>query len=281
MDSTLQQDFQLCLPMKPTSPREIHREIMNLNMRKAPGFDLILVHAEILRMLTKKAVVFLIYTINGVLRLGYFPRIWKVSQIMMIHKPGKPPNEVTSYRPRSLLPIMSKICEKIILRRLEKVMNIGVIPNHQFGFRKKYSTLEQVHRVCDTVRQTLERKEYCSGAFLDIQQAFDRVWHKGLLCKVKTLLPHSFFPLLKSYLSEKKFQVKMKNSCSTLYECRAGILQGSVLGSVLYCIYTADLPVTPGVVTATYADETALLSTSKDRTTASTNLQVQLNKTEA
>jgi hypothetical protein len=82
---------------------------------------------------------------NAVLLKGYFPAQLKVTQIILILKPGKP-NELTSYRPISLLPILSKVFEKILLKRLlPMVENNRLIPSHQFGFRQKHSTTEQTH----------------------------------------------------------------------------------------------------------------------------------------
>jgi hypothetical protein len=106
---------------------------------------------------------------------GYFPAQWKVAQIILILKPGNPPNELTSYRPVSLLPIVSKVFENIILKRLlPLVENNSLIPNHQFGFRKRHSTIEQTHRTVQRINEALENKQYCSAAFLDISQAFDK-----------------------------------------------------------------------------------------------------------
>ncbi|CAH2218448.1 jg8322 [Pararge aegeria aegeria] len=79
------------------------------------------------------------------------------------------------------------------------------------------SNVEQGHRVAHKIRETLERKEYCSAVFLDIQQAFDRVWHEGLLYKLKTLLPNSLYMILKSYLSQRKYQVKFEDELSNIY----------------------------------------------------------------
>jgi hypothetical protein len=56
--------------------------------------------------------------LNAVLLKGYFPAQWKVAQIILILKPGKPPNELTSYQPISLLPTVSKVLEKLLLKRL-------------------------------------------------------------------------------------------------------------------------------------------------------------------
>lgn len=200
----------------------------------------------------------------------------------MIHKDGKPPHACSSYRPISLTPVLSKLWERIFLKRLsEAMMQNEIIPNHQFGFRKAHSTVEQVHRVYHSVRQCLEHKKYCSAAFLDVQQAFDRVWHKGLLCKIKENLPHSVYHILESYLFDRLFQVKHGEARSSLYPIKAGVPQGSVLGPVLYNIYTADLPTNDDVTVATYADDIAYLAADSDPIAASDKLQRVLDYTSA
>lgn len=280
VDSILNQDIQLCLPIKPTSPREIAREVKLLNPKKAPGFDLIT--PRILKELPRKCITFLACLFNATYRVGYFPNLWKVSEIVMIHKDGKPPHESSSYRPISLTPVLSKLWERIFLKRLSEVINEHeVIPGHQFGFRKAHSTTEQVHRVYHTIRQCFENKKYCSAAFLDVQQAFDRVWHKGLLSKIKEKLPHSVFHILKSYLSNRLFQVKQGDARSSLFPINAGVPQGSVLGPILYNIYTSDLPTLDDVTVATYADDIAFLAVDDDPTTASEKLQRLLDATTA
>ena len=70
------------------------------------------------------------------LRLGYYPIQWKLAQVIMVAKPGKPPTETYSYRPISLLPIMSKLFERLLLKRTEEAAPLNeLIPDHQFGFR--------------------------------------------------------------------------------------------------------------------------------------------------
>ena len=109
----------------------------------------------------------------------------------MIVKPGKHPNNITSYCPTSLLPILSKILEVMLLQRLTPVIGeIKLIPSHQFGFRKENRTIEQAHRLVYTINNDLESKRYCSAAFIDTSQAFDKAWHTGLLYKLKRALPH-------------------------------------------------------------------------------------------
>jgi hypothetical protein len=132
------------------------------------------------------------------MQTGYFPAQWKVSQIITILKPGKPADEVTSYRPISLLPILSKLFEKLFLTRLQLLLHEQrTIPDHQFGFRQKHATIEQVHRVTNAITEALENYKYCTAAFLDISQAFDKVWHGELICKLRPLFPASTHKLLR------------------------------------------------------------------------------------
>jgi len=122
--------------------------------------------------------------------------------LIMIAKPGKDPTEVTSYRPISLLPLLSRILEKLLLQRLKPLLTSQqLIPDHQFGFRPRHGTTEQAHRLVHKIREDFQHKRYCTATFIDISQAFDKVWHPGLLYKLKRTLPHPLYSILKSYLT--------------------------------------------------------------------------------
>lgn len=268
---------QMSLPIKLFTPSEVKSVIMKeLNPNKSPGYDLIT--GKILKELSRKGFVLLTIICNAILRLEYFPFQWKIANIIVIHKPGKPSHLVSSYRPISLLPTTSKVFEKLLLKRLHPLIQENdILPNHQFGFRQNHSTIEQVHRVVNVIKQSLEGGKYCSAAFLDIQQAFDKVWHAGLLFKIKSLLPHGYYNILKSYLEQRYFQIKFQGVYSSFYEIHSGVPQGSVLAPILYTIYTADLPVSPDVTLATFADDTALLVSHENPDTASRLLQSSLD----
>jgi hypothetical protein len=108
----------------------------------------------------------------------------------MITKVGKPLEEASSYRPISLLPMMSKVFEKTVLKRLRPILEENrILPDHQFGFRQKHSTTEQVHRITEIVRGTLEKRQYCSAAFLDITQAFDKLGTEAFCSKSERSFP--------------------------------------------------------------------------------------------
>jgi hypothetical protein len=184
----------------PISPKEVERTIrQQISPKRAPGYDLIT--GQILKKLPRKAIIKITHILNATFRMIYIPRISKIAEVLTILKPGKPPNKVDSYRPIALLPIMSKPFEKLLLIRLKSVITKKkLIPNHQFGFRKQHSTLEQVHRIIEAIEQAIEEKKICTTVFLDVSQAFDRVWHKGLEYKLRSLLPKQYSNILTSYI---------------------------------------------------------------------------------
>lgn len=256
--------------------KEIKLEIkMSTGLRKAPGFDLIT--GRILREIPRQALVKLTNLINASFRLKYVPQMWKVAEVVMIPKPGKPPHEITSYRPISLLPSMSKLFERLLLKRLKPIIeNKKLIPDHQFGFRNKHSTIDQVHRITNVIEQALEEKKVCSAIFLDVSQAFDKVWHEGLNYKLKLLLPAQYAKILKSYITERFFRIKQEDAYSDLKKIQAGVPQGSVLGPILYLLYTSDLPSFEQNIVATFADDTAILSVSDNNIESSKKLQIAI-----
>jgi hypothetical protein len=83
------------------------------------------------------------------------------------------------------------------------------------------------------INEALEHKAYCSAAFLDISQVFDKVWHIGLLYKLRESLPINYFLLLQSFLQNRHFCVRFGSAQHPLSPIHAGVSQGSVLGPFL------------------------------------------------
>lgn len=275
----LSEPFQLSLPPTPFQKEEIHRTIQKLPANKAPGFDLIT--AKVLQELPPNGFKFLQFLFNAVLRVAYFPIQWKFATIIMFVKPGKPAHEVMSYRPISLLPVLGKVLERLLLPRILNFCALSkIIPDHQFGFRQNHSTIQQLHRVVDFIADSLEKRMFTVGVFLDISSAFDRVWHDGVLVKLKNVLPDTYYRLIRSFLKDRHFKVRQGDTLSSLHSTNAGVPQGAILSPLLYTIYTADMPNQNDVLLATYADDTAILSRSKSLAEAIRRAQAQLQSME-
>jgi hypothetical protein len=269
---------RLTMP-QPLKASDLRHVIHKLSPTKAPGPDLIT--AQMIQELPPSGSKILLKLYNAILRMEYWPTKFKQARVIMILKPGKPPTDVSSYRPISLLSIISKILEKLLLRRLlSDPYSQDWIPPHQFGFRKAHTTIQQCHRLTTLLNKTLEDRQYCSAVFLDISQAFDKVWHQGLLLKIQQTLPPTYFNILKSYLQSRQLVVTYNSSTSKPVHMHSGVPQGSVLGPFLYTIYTADIPQSPFTTLGTFADDTAILSNHPNPITASAHLQTHLQSIE-
>jgi hypothetical protein len=203
--------------IKKITTKEVQIEINQLNLCKAPGIDR--TTPKMITELLRKAVLLITFIINAIFRTKYWPKQLKTAEIILIHKTGKDPTKVEFYGPISLLPIIAKLLEKLLIQGINNDPNtVEWIPRHQFGFREQHSTVQQTHRVVYTINQALERKEYCTSVFLDIKQAFDKV------------------KLMKSYITDREFRVRINQAVSINYAIKSGVPQGSVLGPLSVCL---------------------------------------------
>jgi len=100
--------------------------------------------------------------------------------------------------------------------------------------------------------------------FLDVAQALDRVWHTGLLYKIKLLLPL----FTNSFIPRKPYKVHYGNSFSSLFRIQAGVSQGNNLSPDFFNIFTSDIPQTQNTFLATYDDNTCILFSNSNSTVA-------------
>jgi hypothetical protein len=123
----LETHYQQEPPINRLKRAEVQEVINSLNPKKSSGYDLIT--GKILKELPTIRIKYLTQLFNAVLLKGYFPAQWKVAQIILILKPGKPLNGLTSHQPISLLPSVSKVFETLLLKRLLLVIeNNRLIP---------------------------------------------------------------------------------------------------------------------------------------------------------
>lgn len=275
IDSNGAPNYDVPQRLKFISPTEVKNLIKKLPKRKAPGHDLI--SNQILKNLPTTTIAYINNIYNSSFRLGYFPRTWTISNIIPIPKPSTNHSLAVNYRPISLLPTLSKLFEKIILKRLNNHLTKSeAIPNHQFGFRKRISTAHQLLRITEYIHTAFQEKKHSIVTLLDVSQAFDRVWHPGLIYKLKTIAtPKYLLNIITQFISDR---VTIDNHSSNPRPIEAGLPQGTPLSPTLFNIYTADIPTTRYTQLAQFADDTAIFTSSCTLTYSSTKIQQHLNK---
>ena len=175
-----------------------------------------------------------------------------------MHKKGDK-QIVNNYRPVSLLPICSKILEKIIFDSIMRFLNENkLLSDAQSGFRPsdscEYQLLSIVHDIYKSFdcNPPLEVR----GIFLDISKAFDRVWHDGLIYKIKSFgISDTPLKLIENFLSNRYQRVVLNGQSSSWAEVLAGVHQGSALGPFFLLMYINDLRCGLSSTTKLFADQ--------------------------
>jgi len=111
---------------------------------------------------------------------SYFPTEWKKAKVAPILKKDKDPNDPSSYRPISLLPNISKVFEMIITDSLKTFCRENnIIPENQFGFRQKHSTIHAIYKLSSDINWALNGGQCLGACLIDLKKAFDTVWQRG------------------------------------------------------------------------------------------------------
>lgn len=233
---------------RPVTDKEVIQVIAALTLKKTPGIDNIDNH--VIKSLPRKAILYLVDINICTLRHGHFPRQWKCAEIKMILKPGKPTEKVSSYLPISLLAGFSKIFERILVTRMFECKDFAqAIPNHQFWFRKEDGTQQQLARVTQFILNAYEKNHTARQWSLISAKHLIVSGMRGMLSKVAKLLPAALWNVLKSYLTDRTFIVNgNEGTKSRIGHINAEVPQGSVLGPILYTVYTSDMPLPSTII---------------------------------
>ena len=204
----------------------------------------------------------LVELFNKYLTGSCFPDCWKVSSVVPVFKNVGERSTAKNYRPVSRLSVVSKVFEKLVNNRVvDHLEKCDFFSDFQYGFRSSRSTADLLTVASDRIARTFNRSWATPAVALDISKDFDRVWHAGLLHKLKSYgISGQIFVLISSFLSNRRLRVILDGKCSQEYPVNVGVPQGSILGPTLFLLYINDL--TDDVICdiSIYADDTTLSS---------------------
>ncbi len=206
------------------------------------------------------------------------PKDLKSAKVVPLYKKNSK-TDVGNYRPVSILPVVSKILERVIYTQLEGYLSQNdLLYQFQSGFRTGFSTDSCLVHLTDYIRLEMDKGNYTGMVLLDLQKAFDTVNHSILLMKMRALgLSGSAVCWFTSYLTERTQCVSVNNSLSSPSETVCGVPQGSILGPLLFLVYVNDMERAVRCKLLLYADDSALLVSGRSVKEIETELSSELS----
>ena len=238
----------------------VKKVIMNLGLSKASVPECIPV--VVLKNCELERSYIIAELFNKCLKESYFPDCWKVSSVVPVFKNVGERSTAKTYRPISLLSVVSKVFEKLVNNKIvDQLGKCGLFSDFQYGFRSSRSTADLLTVVSDRIARAFNRSGATPAVALDISKAFGRVWQAGLLQKLKSCgISCQIFGPISSFLSNRRLQVVRDGKSSQEYPVNTEVPQGFVLGPTLLMLYINDLPDDVICNIAIYADDTTLHS---------------------
>ena len=239
-------------------PPEILNIIRSLSSSKSCGFDNI--PTFFLNLAADILAHPLALLFKSCFALGLFPDKLKIAKIIPVLKKGDR-QEISNYRPISILSCLSKILEKLIYVRTVSFLNKNsiLIPT-QYGFRNSHSTTHALLDVVNNAYNNINDNNFTALIFIDLKKAFDTVNHSILIRKLSHYGIRGIAnDLFSSYLHDRKQFVKIENVKSDMKVTEYGVPQGSALGPLLFLLYVNDLSSCSSNSPRLFADDTCLI----------------------
>ncbi|GBP27987.1 Probable RNA-directed DNA polymerase from transposon BS [Eumeta japonica] len=253
-------DINLEFKFKHVSSEEVIKTFKSLDMKRTAdihGLSIIIVNSIIDYIAPHLAFIF-----NKCLDDGVFPDLMKDSKVIPLFKGGSA-SSPNNFRPISILPSLSKIFEKLILKQLlVHFYTNKLMSNKQFGFTRGRSTIDAGVELVQHIFGAWEDSRDAISIFCDLSKAFDCVHHETLIGKLRHYgVTGRAFDLLKSYLNNRVQRVDVNGKKSSGSIVHMGVPQGSILGPFLFLVYINDLPslVKDAHEIVLFADDTSLL----------------------
>ena len=242
---------------------DVFNILSNLETNKAVGPDLI--HNKLLKHCAGILAPPLAILFNRSINEGKFPAIWKTAHVAPIHKKEEK-HLVHNYRPISLLSCIGKVMEVCVQKHvLNFLLAHNLITPNQSGFLPTHSTVYQLLDTYNDICSALDRNITTQAIFFDISKAFDKVWHRGLIAKMKAIgIRGQLLAWFEDYLSNRKQAVVIAGEISSYQTIQAGVPQGSVLGPTLFLIYINDIVQSIESTAKLFADDTNLYLSLED-----------------
>ena len=221
----------------------------------------------------------IIVLINETITSGTFPDVLKKAKVIPIFKKGDPSN-LNNYRPISLLPVLSKILEKVINHQItEKLNELHLIDDDQYGFRPGHSTEDAVLKFIDHIEKAKLSHKYVISIHIDVSKAFDSCNHDIIKQKLKKIgLNLNSLNLMTSYLQDRVQEVWIESDCGGNFVINIGVGQGTVLGPTLFKIYIMDMYLSTGLFSLRFADDSNLVGTGNNREQTEIDINNELTK---